>query len=270
MDKKKDIRSESVLNQNTVKVYTDGSKLDWRVEAGFYAEYPNNSPKQAFFLLGIYSTVFQAEVLAISEIAKNLLLEKIHKKSIAVLVASKAAIKALIKSTVTSITVFNCIRNLNQLGKQNHVSIACIPGHAGAHGNEVADYLAKSESKSKLHGPKPFNTVPYASCVSMAKYWSTDRWKSIWNERKDCLRMKESVGWTSSRLTIRLLNLKRPQLDRVVQALTGHCNVQRHKKTTRRTEFSSCPKCSLEDETPNHHVGNCKLYQDICVKYLEI
>ena len=34
----------------------------------------------------------------------------------------------------------------------------------------------------------------------------------MWNERKDCLRMNESVGWTSSRLTIGLLNLKRPQL----------------------------------------------------------
>ena len=62
MDKKNAIRSESVLNQNTVKVYTDGSKLNGRVGAGFYAEYPNNSQKQAFFYLGIYRTVFQAEV----------------------------------------------------------------------------------------------------------------------------------------------------------------------------------------------------------------
>ena len=89
----------------------------------FYDEYPNNSPKQAFFHLGIYSTVFQAEVLAISEVAKNLLLDKMHNQSIVALVDSQAAIKALIKCIVTSITVLNCIRNLNQLGKQNHVSI---------------------------------------------------------------------------------------------------------------------------------------------------
>ena len=76
MGKKNAIRSESVLNQNTVKVYTDGSKLNGRVDAGFYAEYPNNFPKQAVFHLRIRSTVFQAEVLAISEMAKNLLLEK--------------------------------------------------------------------------------------------------------------------------------------------------------------------------------------------------
>ena len=194
MDKKNAIRFESVLNQNTVKVYTDGSKLDGRVGAGFNAEYPNNSPKQAFFHLGIYSTVFQAEVVAISEMAKNLLWDKMHNQSIVVLVDSQTAIKGLIKCTVTSITVINCIRNLTQLGKQNHVSIAWIPGHAGVHGNEVADYLAKSGSKSKMHGPEPIITVPYASCVSTVKDWSTDRWKSMCNKRKDCLRMKESVG----------------------------------------------------------------------------
>ena len=74
----------------------------------------------------------------------------------------------------------------------------------------------------------------------------------------------------SSRPTIRLFNLKRPQLNRVVQVLTGHCNLQRHKKTTGRAESSFCPKCSLEDKTPNHHVGNCKLYQDNRVKYFGI
>ena len=131
MDKKNAIRFESILNQSTAKVYTDGSKLNGRVGAAFYAEYPNNSPKQAFFHLGIYSTVFQAEVLAISEVAKNLLLNKMHNQSIVALVDSQAAIKALIKCTVTSITVLNCIRNLKQLGIQNHVSIEGFPGHAG-------------------------------------------------------------------------------------------------------------------------------------------
>ena len=77
----------------------------------------------------------------------------------------------------------------------------------------------------------------------------------MWNKRQDCVKMKVSVGWTSSRLTIRLLNLKRPHLNRVVQVLKGPCNPQRHKKTTGRAESSLRPKCSLEDETPNYHVG---------------
>ena len=97
--------------------------------------------------------MFQEEVLAISEVAKNPLLVKMHNQSIVLLVDSQAAVRALIKCTITSITVFNCIRNLNQLGKQNLVSIAWIPGHAAVHGNKVTDYVAKSKSKSKMHGP---------------------------------------------------------------------------------------------------------------------
>ena len=126
--------------------------------------------------------MFQGEVLAISaEVAKNLLLEKMLNESIVALVDSQAAIEALINCTATSIAGLNCIRDLNRLVKQNHVSIAWIPGHAGIHGNEVADYLAKSGSKSKIHDPELFITVPYASCVSTVKDWSTDRWKSVWN-----------------------------------------------------------------------------------------
>ena len=71
--------------------------------------------------------MFQAEVVAILEEAKNLLLQKESNQSSVVLVDSQAAIKALVKCAVTSITKFNCIRNLNQLGKHNHVNIAWIP-----------------------------------------------------------------------------------------------------------------------------------------------
>ena len=85
------------------------------------------------------------------------------------LVVSQAAIKSPIKCTVTSITVLNCIRKQNQLGKQNHVGIVWLPGHAGVHGNKVADYVAKSGSKSKMHGRKPCITVPYSSCVNTVK-----------------------------------------------------------------------------------------------------
>ena len=72
LDKKNAIRCESVLNQNIIKVYTDGLKLGGRVGASLYTENSNNYPKQAFFHLGIHSTVFQAEALAFLEVTKNL------------------------------------------------------------------------------------------------------------------------------------------------------------------------------------------------------
>ena len=104
-----------------------------------------------------------------------------------------------------------------------------MPGFLDMQGYMVTkrsrDHVAKSGSKSKMHGLEPFITVPYASCVSTVNDWSTDSWKSMWNKRKDCLRMNEFVGWTSSRLAVRPLNLKRPPLNRAGQVLSRHCNV---------------------------------------------
>ena len=69
-----------------------------------------------------------------------------HNQSTVMLVDSQAATKALIKCSVTSITVLNSIRNINYFGKQNYVSVAWISGHAGVNGNEETGYLAKSGS----------------------------------------------------------------------------------------------------------------------------
>ena len=37
-----------------------------------------------------------------------------------------------------------------------------------------------------------------------------------------------------------------------------------------RAESTPRPKCNLEDKTPHYHVGNFKLYRDICVEHFEI
>ena len=51
-----------------------------------------------------------------------------------------------------------------------------------------------------------------------------------------------------------------------------YCNLQLHIKTTGCAESSLCPKCSVENETPNYHigiVGNYKLYQSFVLNILE-
>ena len=66
------ITHKSVPNQNTTTVYTDDSKLDGRVGAGFYAEYLNNFLNQAFFLPRNTLHCVLSRGLVISEVTKNL------------------------------------------------------------------------------------------------------------------------------------------------------------------------------------------------------
>ena len=87
-------------------LYTDGSKVNGRAGGSFYIEYTSSSQAdQNFFHLGKYSTVFQAEVFAIAEVPKKLIMERIVNEKIIILVESQATILAIqnniVKSTVT-------------------------------------------------------------------------------------------------------------------------------------------------------------------------
>ena len=78
MEPKDAVQYENALEQSIIKCYTDGSKLNGRAGASFYIEYPSGSQTdQNFFHLGRHSTVFQAEVFAIAEVAKKLIMERI-------------------------------------------------------------------------------------------------------------------------------------------------------------------------------------------------
>ena len=178
-----------------------------------------------------YSTVFQAEVFAIAEVAKKLTMEKIPNEKFIILVDSQAAILAIQNNIVKSHTVITCINNLTILGKDNDVTIAWTPDHTGIQGNKKADILAKSGSALNCLGPDPFISIPYVSCRAAIKNLSVKRWKTSWIERKGCLSTKKNVERASPQLTQRLLRLKRPRLNEMLQVLTGHCNSQKHSST---------------------------------------
>ena len=85
-----------ILEPSIIRCYTDGSKLNGRAIASFYIEYASGSQTdENFFHLGRYSTVFHAEVLAIAEVAKKLIMERIINEKIIILVNSQAAILAI-------------------------------------------------------------------------------------------------------------------------------------------------------------------------------
>ena len=164
-------------------------------------EYPHGSRvDKDFFHLGSLTTVFQAEVFAISQTAEKLYMEEITNHLIVILSDSQAAIKAIKCNVVRSGTVLRCIEILNRLGKNNRIILTWIPGHQGVYGNETADTLAKQGSEMPLEGPEPFIPVPYATCLRVLRNWTIERWKTSWNDGKDCLRTKKYVGWASDKL----------------------------------------------------------------------
>ncbi|XP_070521656.1 uncharacterized protein [Cardiocondyla obscurior] len=96
--------------------FKDGSGKDNRHGAGIYGRGNRSS-----LPLGEYATVFQAEIIAIAECARIQITNQTNSKRIYIWSDSRAAINALVKQSTESII----------------------------HGNEVADELAKQETRTK-------------------------------------------------------------------------------------------------------------------------
>lgn len=73
-------------------------------------------------------------------------------------------------------------------------------------------------------------------------------WQSAWEKHT-----KENVGWPLFRLFNHIPSLKLTEYGRT--SPTGHCNLEKHKNAVGWALATMCPKSSVEDETPNHHVS---------------
>lgn len=129
-------RSEWANNEppkeGDIVIYTDGSKTDEGTGAGIYCEELNYNIS---IPLGMMTTVFQSEVVAILEGSSELLQRRVEGKSILICTDSESSIKALSSYKISSKIVHQCHETLETLSENNAVSLIWVPGHSGIYGN---------------------------------------------------------------------------------------------------------------------------------------
>lgn len=82
---------------------------------------------------------------------------------------SKAAIKVMSSSVISSKMVWECLSILNELGRNNIVILLWVPGYTGVWGNEIAE-LAKNGAQTTFWGPETFCGIStYAILAEMEK-----------------------------------------------------------------------------------------------------
>ena len=135
-------------NEPDLVVYTDGSKDENRVGSGWLITAGDAVLDEDSISLPKHSSVFQAEVMAISEATQRLNKEeKFRGKKVMIRSDSQAAIMAISKITVNSQLVKNAIKRLQTLTKSTVVATEWVKGHDNCTGNEVADALTKSRAQ---------------------------------------------------------------------------------------------------------------------------
>ena len=184
----------------------------------------------------------------------------IRNQTICILSDSQAALKALASPRVKQLLVGNCINNLNMLSHNNQVKLMWVPGHSDIEGNEQADTLAKNGAFTVCEIPEPAVPISYCRCRLEVRYWVQKEHAKAWNHADSYRHTKGVIRTTDKIPSKSLLKLSRKKLRQVLQILTGHGNLAKHRHKTGKAQTALCPKCQEAEETPQHFIGDCPAY----------
>jgi ribonuclease HI len=246
--------------ENIINCFTDGSKTEEATGAGFILM-SSTFKEQNSLHLGPDATVFQAEITAIHNAITTLLQRKTENFHININVDSQAALKALNRYETKQVCVTECKQAINKLvSNNNKVVLKWIPGHEGHMGNEVADRLAKRGSELAVQGPTPFLPLGNTVIRTKIKSWEKKQHSERWSSRKDCRQTKMFLPELNRKWSKEIINQSKKNMRMIIQILTGHNNLRRHKFLMGIEPSAECENCGEEEETSEHFLLKCPFY----------
>jgi ribonuclease HI len=245
--------------------FTDGSKVkgespvSGKSGAGVYSKTDSFNESVP---LGIYTTVFQAEVYAIKHCADKLS-DSPRESYIIINSDSQAAINAIQNPRTISKIVKEARNALNALAKDRTVILRWIPGHSNILGNEEADTLAKAG----VMQPRNEHDPNIGLAPNIGKFfinsWAETAHFVRWQAEQKCRQAKEIITKLPSNSTVRwLLSLKRNEIRLLVGILCGHCGLNRHLHLMRLANSPNCNFCG-DSELSFHFLCECPRYDVI-------
>ncbi|XP_054015995.1 uncharacterized protein LOC128896663 [Hylaeus anthracinus] len=262
IDSKETWNTTTLHQNNDIVWYTDGSRKENLSGAGWYCG--KGLSNEGFKQLCKYATVYQAEVIAISECTQEMLNLNINCKRITICTDSQAAIKALDKAEITSRITKKCKITLNTLAINNRITIRWVPGHNGIIGNEKADRLANRESDEPPMGPESIIPIPETVYTLEIERLRNSMKKRKWKETQGCEQAKTLLGTeiNNKKRIKQILNLKKEDArnvvsDRTRSVLTGHAPLKAHLNKMGKCPDDLCNQCGEAPETTTRILCEC-------------
>lgn len=260
--------SPSVLSPG-ISCFTDGSKKeDGGTGAACY--FPGSPEKGFSFPLGKYSTVYQAEVVAIIRAAELLLEPSATDVPVSMFVDSSSALKSLTSSLPVTELVRECFEALNCIAQRRKIALHWIPAHCGYSGNEAADGLAKQAAEMLYVGPQPSLPLSQEAVNSAIVRWMREQHRTEWQKRLDCVQTKRLVAYPEIRVASYIRGLRRDTLRVLTQVITGHCPLNAHLTRIGILNSAICPSCRGGVETRDHFLFECDAHCRLRLELLSL
>jgi ribonuclease HI len=235
--------------------FTDGSLCEELAGSGVFSDNPKT---QLALHLGQNVSVFQAEVLAVSETAKFCEQYGLFNKRIFICSDSKASLLALSSFRFSSRLVLECWTSLQRLAENNSVTLVWVPGHSGIEGNEMADSLAREGSSKRPITSEPVIPLSKSWFSANLQKWCLIAHSTYWNEINSCRQTKLLIKKPLSASECNsLLALKRPALRGLIGAITGHFYFNKHLNRMGLSQSPFCERCKEYEETAFHLICLC-------------
>ena len=136
-----------------------------------------------------------------------------------------------------------------------------MKAHVGTHGNEIADFLAKKGS-SLGEGPINEISIPKINQRNEINRYFIKKWTKDWESYAQARQTKIWFPIPDPKKSLQLLKMNRNNLSRIVQFLTGHNNLKRHKNIQNNVDDPhSCRLCYEDEESSFHVIAECPATQ---------
>ena len=126
----------------------------------------------------------------------------------------------------------------------------------GIKGNEEADRLAKSGTRTTFAGPEPFCGKQRGHHNSVLKEWTKESHKRYWRCQTRLRTSKKFILPYAFKPEV-ILNLIKKDIRNLTGLLTGHLPVRGHLYNMRLVEDNICRLCLNDRETTEHLLCEC-------------